>query len=56
MSQLVDINGCVIIPTYNNEKTLAKVIDGVLSFTNQKDVIVVNDGATDSTPKNFRFI
>ncbi len=51
MSQLVDINGCVIIPTYNNEKTLAKVIDGVLSFTNQKDVIVVNDGATDSTPK-----
>ena len=51
MSKLADINGCVIIPTYNNEKTLAKVIDGVLNFTNQKDVIVVNDGATDSTPK-----
>ena len=51
MNQLADINGCVIIPTYNNEKTLAKVIDGVLNFTNQKDVIVVNDGSTDSTPE-----
>tara|TARA_B110000908_G_scaffold117900_1_gene138213 strand:- start:3901 stop:5076 length:1176 start_codon:yes stop_codon:yes gene_type:complete len=51
MSQLADINGCVIIPTYNNEKTLAKLIDEVLNYTNQKDVIVVNDGATDSTPQ-----
>lgn len=51
MSQLADINGCVIIPTYNNEKTLAKLIDEVLTYTNQKDVIVVNDGATDSTPQ-----
>lgn len=49
MNQLADINGCVIIPTYNNEKTLAKLIDDVLIYTNQKDVIVVNDGATDST-------
>lgn len=38
---------CVIIPTYNNEKTLAKVVTGVLSYTSQ--VIVVNDGSTDST-------
>lgn len=38
---------CVIIPTYNNEKTLAAVINGVLDYTNQ--VIVVNDGSTDST-------
>ena len=51
MSQLADINGCVIIPTYNNEKTLAKLIDEVLNYTNQKDIIVVNDGATDSTPQ-----
>ena len=38
---------CVIIPTYNNEKTLAKLIDGVLGYS--RDVIVVNDGATDGT-------
>src|SRR5688572_13734991 len=38
---------CVLIPTYNNEQTLERVLRDVLSFTNQ--VIVVNDGSTDST-------
>lgn len=38
---------CVIIPTYNNGLTLEAVIRGVLAFTDQ--VIVVNDGSTDST-------
>ena len=38
---------CVIIPTYNNYKTLQQVIEDVLVFT--EDVIVVNDGSTDST-------
>jgi len=38
---------CVIIPTYNNSKTLQRVIDGVLAHTT--NVIVVNDGATDNT-------
>lgn len=37
----------VIVPTYNNEKTLQRVLDGVLEYT--KSVIVVNDGSTDST-------
>jgi len=38
---------CVIIPTFNNYKTLQKVIEGVLVYT--ENVIVVNDGSTDST-------
>ncbi|MGE4515173.1 MAG: glycosyltransferase family 2 protein, partial [Chryseobacterium sp.] len=38
---------CVLIPTYNNEKTLKRVIDGVLQYT--ENIIVVNDGSTDST-------
>lgn len=38
---------CVLIPTYNNEKTLIRVIDGVLEYT--ENIIVVNDGSTDST-------
>lgn len=45
---------CVIIPTFNNEGTLAKVIEDVSKHTNQ--IIVVNDGSTDSTVdilKNF---
>lgn len=38
---------CVIVPTYNNHKTLKRVIDGVLNYTNK--IIVVNDGSTDTT-------
>jgi len=38
---------CVIVPTYNNEKTLKRVLDSVLSFTS--NIIIVNDGSTDST-------
>lgn len=38
---------CVIIPTYNNHRTLAGVISGVLQYT--EAVIVVNDGSTDGT-------
>lgn len=38
---------CVIVPTYNNEKTLQRVVQDVLQYTS--DLIVVNDGATDTT-------
>jgi glycosyltransferase involved in cell wall biosynthesis len=41
------MNWCVVIPTYNNEKTLEKVVRDVLAVCD--DVIVVNDGSTDST-------
>lgn len=40
---------CVIIPTYNNAKTLGRVIDSVLAYT--PEIIVVNDGSTDATPQ-----
>lgn len=38
---------CVIIPTYNNELTLANVIADVKEYT--ANLIVVNDGSTDSS-------
>ncbi|MDR0815028.1 MAG: glycosyltransferase family 2 protein [Bacteroidales bacterium] len=41
------MNICAIIPTYNNERTLAWVIDDVLRYI--PAVIVVNDGSTDAT-------
>lgn len=41
------MNWCVVIPTYNNEKSLEKVVQDVLNITG--DVIVVNDGSSDST-------
>jgi glycosyltransferase involved in cell wall biosynthesis len=40
---------CVLIPTYNNERTLKQVLEDVLKYSN--NVIVVNDGATDGTPQ-----
>jgi glycosyltransferase involved in cell wall biosynthesis len=38
---------CVLVPTYNNERTLKRVIDGVLKYTS--NIIIINDGATDTT-------
>src|SRR4051812_12911528 len=46
------LNCCVIIPTYNNEQTIAQVIRDVSQFTS--DIIVVNDGATDATTQILR--
>ncbi len=40
-------NCCILIPTYNNAGTLAKVIEDVSLYTDK--IIVVNDGSTDST-------
>lgn len=42
-----ELSCCVLIPTYNNEKTLKQVVLGVLNYTS--NVILVNDGSTDST-------
>lgn len=43
------LKACVLIPTYNNANTLENVISKTLNYCD--DVIVVNDGATDSTPE-----
>lgn len=47
--KFIDLKICVIIPTYNNEQTLKNVIDRVLEYTS--NILVVNDGSTDSTPQ-----
>jgi glycosyltransferase involved in cell wall biosynthesis len=39
---------CVIIPTYNNHKTVGRVVEDALNYTS--DMIVVSDGPTDDTP------
>ena len=38
---------CIIIPTYNNCKTIKRVIDGVIG--SDYPIIIVNDGSTDDT-------
>lgn len=48
ISEKIDVlKCCVVVPTYNNHKSLQATIDGVLEFT--RNVIVVNDGSTDAT-------
>lgn len=44
---MTQLECCVIIPTYNNGRTLKKVLDGVLTYTSA--VLVINDGSTDTT-------
>src|SRR5512138_910069 len=38
---------CVIIPTYNNDQTLERLIVDVSEYS--EDIIIVNDGSTDRT-------
>ena len=42
----------IIIPVYNEEKTILKIINKILQLKNiNKELIVVNDGSTDNTKK-----
>lgn len=45
--KLKTLRCCVVVPTYNNQKTLIKVLDGILAITD--DILVINDGSTDGT-------
>jgi glycosyltransferase involved in cell wall biosynthesis len=47
-----ELHACVIIPTYNNAASLAKVIRDVAAYTHH--IIVVNDGSTDDTKNIIR--
>ena len=38
---------CVIVPTYNNEKTIVDVLQRIQAYTH--NIIVVNDGSTPET-------
>ena len=43
------MNVLIIIPAYNEEKNLPRVIDRLLQVCPQFDYIIVNDGSTDDT-------
>ena len=52
--QFNDSRCCVIIPTYNNIRTICPVIESVTKYTH--NIIVVNDGSTDGTGDALRKI
>lgn len=43
----------IIIPAYNEEKSILRVYNGIINYNKEKntsyDVIIINDGSTDST-------
>lgn len=41
----------IIIPVYNEERTIKKILDKILASLIEKEVIVVNDGSNDKTSK-----
>ncbi|MER2528085.1 MAG: glycosyltransferase family A protein [Candidatus Competibacter denitrificans] len=45
----------VIIPAYNTEKSLSKVIDSAIAQMIPAEIIVINDGSTDKTSEVARF-
>lgn len=47
--QFKKLKCCVLVPTYNNSKTIEEVIKSTLQYCD--DVILVNDGCTDNTAK-----
>lgn len=47
-------NGIIVIPAYNEEKNIEKVLDNILNLKLNIDVIVVNDGSKDNTEKLVR--
>jgi len=44
----------VIIPAYNEEKSIEKVIKGVKESAPEVDIVVIDDGSTDNTAKAAR--
>jgi len=42
----------IVIPCFNEEKTISKVIDKILKLSEiDKEIIIINDGSTDNTRK-----
>jgi Glycosyltransferases involved in cell wall biogenesis len=50
--RMKELKLCVVVPTYNNQKTLGAILNDIFKYTS--NVIVVNDGSTDGTAEILR--
>ena len=41
----------IIVPVFNEEKTILKILDKIFNIKIKKQIIVVDDGSNDNTPK-----
>ncbi|NPA47279.1 MAG: HAD-IA family hydrolase [Thermococci archaeon] len=48
------LNTCVVIPAYNEEKTIKAVINDLLRYFRKDELVVVNDGSRDGTERIVR--
>lgn len=46
---IVDTLVSIVIPVYNSEKTISRVVDSVFSELNNIEVVLVNDGSSDKS-------
>ena len=44
----------IIIPVYNEQRTIGAVIEAVSALSFDKEIIVVNDGSSDGTREALR--
>ncbi len=44
----------IIIPAYNEERSVGKVIEGIRTHLSQADILIVNDGSKDRTSEKAR--
>jgi len=44
----------VLLPTYNEEENIGKMIDSIRSVSNKWDILVVDSGSTDNTQKTAK--
>lgn len=49
INSLSEINACVLIPTYNNHRTISDVLEKVIKVVGDTTILIVNDGSTDDT-------
>ena len=47
-------NGCIIIPCFNEATNIARVIDELVPYSENLEIVVINDASTDQTSETAK--